>query len=324
MTGRRSLWRIPVSKAAKPEPVALPAEVISTPAIAQSAPRLVYSSETVDYNIWRIKLPVAGAAAGVAQPLISSSYIEKQPQFSPDGKRIAFGSNRSGWEEIWVCDADGSNPVQLTSFLGPPTGAPRWSPDGQQIVFDAFPEGSGDIFVVPAGGGALKRLTNDRHSDAQPSWSHDGRWIYFTSDRSGRREIWKMPASASGAPVRLTKNGAGGNAFESGDGQFVYYMKGRTLFKVSLDGGDEREVLGSIEGGGGYALASDGIYFLTKASRGDETALRFQPFTGGTARLISSFRKPINHLNVSPDGRWLIYTQRDREGADLMLVEGFR
>src|SRR4051794_33456596 len=66
-----------------------------------------------------------------------SSTDDYHPQYSPDGSKIAFASRRSGKEEIWVVNSDGSSPVQLTSFNGPATGCPRWSADGKSLAFDS-------------------------------------------------------------------------------------------------------------------------------------------------------------------------------------------
>jgi Tol biopolymer transport system component/DNA-binding winged helix-turn-helix (wHTH) protein len=326
MVGSRRLWRIPVSERAKPELLPLPSDTVSSPTVARGTMRMAYSQETIDYNIWRMELPARNGPAGEPHPLIFSTYIDKQPQFSPDGKRIAFGSSRSGTEEIWVSDADGSNEVQLTWFRGSATGAPRWSPDGRQIAFDAFREDLGEIFVAPSGGGAAEPLTSDHHGNIHPSWSHDGRWIYFTSRRNGRFEIWKMPAPGAtrGPAIQVTQNG-GHNTFESSDGKFVYYVRGRGLWRVPVDGGEETKVIDSIEGGGGYALAKDGIYFFTKKHPDNETTLQFLPFLGGRTRHIASIgKRVVNHLALSPDGRCIVYFQRDHEGADLMLVENFK
>jgi dipeptidyl aminopeptidase/acylaminoacyl peptidase len=73
-------------------------------------------------------------------------------QFSPDGKRIAYTSDRSGNYEIWVATGDGQTPVQLTNFGGALTGMPRWSPDGTQIAFDSRPEGHSSIYVIGVDG----------------------------------------------------------------------------------------------------------------------------------------------------------------------------
>jgi len=74
---------------------------------------------------------------------------------SSDGQKITFRSNRSGSFEIWTCDSDGSNPIQLTLLGAPNTGTPRWSPDGRQIAFDSRKEGHADIYVINAEGGLL-------------------------------------------------------------------------------------------------------------------------------------------------------------------------
>ncbi len=67
--------------------------------------------------------------------------------------RIVFVSDRSGSREIWVCDSDGGNQVQLTKFGGSHVGSPRWSPDGRQIAFDSRPSGLSSIYVINASGG---------------------------------------------------------------------------------------------------------------------------------------------------------------------------
>src|SRR5438309_1865866 len=94
------------------------------PAIARLGSRLAYSSFKIDDNIWR---------ANSKQPLqsvISSSGRDLNAQYSPDGDKIAFASDRSGHLEIWVSSSQGNDPQQLTHFDGPHTGSPAWSPNG--------------------------------------------------------------------------------------------------------------------------------------------------------------------------------------------------
>ena len=91
------------------------------------------------------------------------------PQFSPNGDKVAFASDRSGYFQIWVCDADGNNAVQLTSFQGA-SWNPAWSPDGQRIALSSNPEGRMDIYVVNAGGGKPQRLTSGAGEKEWPSF----------------------------------------------------------------------------------------------------------------------------------------------------------
>jgi len=323
MMGRRSLLRIALGGSSRPKPVPIPSESISSPAVAPTSPLLAYSHESVDRNIWRLKLTGAGTA-GRPELLIASTYLEKQPHFSPDGKKIVFASSRSGTEEIWISDADGSNSRQITNFKGMPVGSPRWSPDGTQIAFDGFPQGLGEIYVVSSTPGSALRLTNNDHHDMSPSWSRDGRWIYFVSERGADRQVWKMRADLPGpaAAIQVTKGGATFGPFESPDGKLVYYLKKGELWKVPSQGGDELKVLGTLSRLGGYALAANGIYFLSHDSRG--STVDFLPFASGRLNKLLSVQKQIYHLSVSPTGDWLLYTQPDQESADLMLVEHFR
>ena len=158
-------------------------------------------------------MPTATQSSRSATKLIASTRVEACPQFSPDGTRIVFASDRTGSDEIWVSDAAGSNLVQLTSFGGPMAGIPRWSSDGRRIAFD----GDWGIHVIDVDGGRSRRVASDTPDAVVPSWSRDGRWIYFASTRTGRLEVWKVPA-AGGQAVQITKRG-GFAAFESQDGK---------------------------------------------------------------------------------------------------------
>jgi Tol biopolymer transport system component len=86
------------------------------------------------------------------QPVLISATWDSNPQFSPDGRRIAFSSRRSGdVEEIWLAWADGSGARQLTRGPGRRQTLPAWSPDGRQIAFESTADTSGsDIWVIPA------------------------------------------------------------------------------------------------------------------------------------------------------------------------------
>ncbi len=266
--------------------------------------------------------------------LFSSSLEDWGAQFSPDGKRIAFESWRSGTPQVWVCEADGSNPTQLTSMESFP-GSPDWSPDGRQIVFDARAEVNNDdvrhIYVVSAEGGPPRRITTGASYDGMPSWSRDGRWIYFASNRSGGWQVWKVPA-AGGEAVQLTKNG-GFRACESPDGKFIYYCKfvdTSGLWRIPVEGGEESLILDQLQAGylEAWAVVNEGIYFINPEAKPHATIAFFSFATGRVTR-IASLEKPVSilvrtELVISPDGRWILYSQLDESGSDIMLVENFQ
>ena len=99
-------------------------------------------AEVFDANIWRLSLSGPGVAAGPPARFIASTRSDSTPQYSPDGKRIAFESDRSGVHGIWISDADGSNAVELLPQAGASCGTARWSPDGQRIAFDSVRKGT--------------------------------------------------------------------------------------------------------------------------------------------------------------------------------------
>jgi TolB protein len=85
--------------------------------------------------------------------------VDRLPAWSPDGRQIAFESDRDGESRIYVMGADGSNPVRLTSPPGKDS-HPSWSPDGKQIAFHRTVLGHGQVYVINADGGNVRRLTS--------------------------------------------------------------------------------------------------------------------------------------------------------------------
>ncbi|MGO9013000.1 MAG: protein kinase domain-containing protein [Bryobacteraceae bacterium] len=315
--GTDSLWRVPVSGRRAPErlPYAFPSAL--QPVISRSPPRLVYTYWLWNENLWRLD-----TRTGERKMLVSSTYYQENPEYSPDGRKIAFESNRSGNAEVWTCDADGTNCVQITSFEGPQCGTPPWSPDSRWLALDSRGEGRPEIYVVAADGGKPRRITDNPAGDLIPSWSHDGLWVYFDSDRSGRSEIWKV-AKDGGEPVQVTRSGVA-YALESPDGNYLYYIKlspGNSspgLFRMPAQGGEETRVLeGPV--GGDFQATAKGIYFQPNAK-----TIQFLDTASGKVRIIATLDKPTAGLSVSPDGSYVVYSRLDANNKDLMLVEGFR
>ncbi len=323
--GESSLWRVAASGASKPQRLPF-GENGSYPAISRRENRLTYTQSFTDSNIWRAEIPAPGEKAKPPERLISSTRNEYFPEYSPDGKKVAFVSMRSGSQEIWVCDADGSNAVKLTSSGGPSVGRPRWSPDGRQLAFTATIEGHKEVYVLNASGGAPQRLTSNSSGSANPSWSSDGRWIYFDTQIQ-RVEIRKVPVS--GGPAALVTDQCGWGPVESPDGQFIYSAQPSAdhpaLLRFPAKGGACEQVLDSSKDGISYSVARDGIYFVPKREPKSGDSIQFLNTTTRNIRRIATIEKPVDFgLTVSPDRRWILYTQADQAGSDLMLVEDFR
>jgi Tol biopolymer transport system component len=215
--------------------------------------------------------------------------------------------------------------MELFSQPNKGAGSAHWSPDGQHIAFDYNGEGNADIYVIRAAGGKPIRLTADPADDMAPSWSRDGRWIYFISKRTGRYEVWKV-SSEGGPAIQVSRNG-GGMAFESPDGRSVYYMNGDfsgSLWRMPSSGGTANEVLPSVATRA-FCVIQEGIYFIPVAGPGQNSSIEFLSFATGKVKTVALMSgPPFEGLSVSPDGRYLLFTQVDGIGSDLTLVENFR
>ena len=340
-SGAAGLWRIPVS-GGQPRPLwgeegpvlwnATPAESIMEisrafrVSISRTANRLVYTRGFYDTDIWQVGAPGAAGISRTPTKLIATTQLEEAPQFSPDGRMLAFASTRTGpTAQIWVCQADGSGCAQLTSF-DVPCGTPRWSPDSHQIVFDAPREGNSDIYAIELSARLIRRITTAPSWECVPSWSGDGRWIYFASDRTGSWQAWKTPAQG-GSALQVTFGG-GFATFESADGRTVYYTKSSSpgIWKIPAEGGSEHLVLDRPNCWGAWAVSSEGIYVIDTQTKRAATVEFFPHGAGPPVDVaVLSGRPPCGEssLAVSPDGRKIAYVDAVR-GSDVMMVENFR
>ena len=160
-----------------------------------------------DYDIFTMR------ADGTRQRNLTNSpgIQDYDPDWSPDGGRLAIVSERDGDAEIYTMKPDGSRVRQLTDNATPFAfdGDPNWSPDGRKIAFTSERDATADteyqveVYTMRADGGNQKRLTYDVLSDFLPTWSPDGRQIAFTSFRESsavnpnNAEIYTMRADGS-------------------------------------------------------------------------------------------------------------------------------
>jgi Tol biopolymer transport system component len=266
----------------------------------------------------------ASAAERAPRPLIVSTQGEGQPAYSPDGKRVAFVSGRSGVPAIWVSQSDGSDPGQLTRFDAH-TGSPSWSPDGRQIAFDSVVAGNWNLYVVDAEGGNPRRVTSDDSDDTYSSWSRDGRSLYFSSRRTGSAQVWRIPAGGGDA-IQVTRGG-GTTSHESWDGQWLYFSRSREqtgIWRVPVNGGEETEVVkGPLRTDKDWAVARDGLYYATSGPERQAT-VEFLDVGSGRVSEILRAKDYGFALAVSPDEKWILYGKRSQGTSELMLVENFR
>lgn len=176
--------------------------------------------------------------------LTDAPGLDFWPDWSPDGRRITFTSDRGGKSDIYVMDADGSNVERLTDE---PNGAEGsvWSPDGRRIAFVSVASGVPRIAVMDRNGGTPTVLTDG--PDFEPAWSPDGRHIAFVSFRDGSRELYLMRADGR-EQVRITTDAhrdIGPPAFSPNGHELAYMSLRQGNFDVyvrSLKSGLERRL----------------------------------------------------------------------------------
>jgi Tol biopolymer transport system component/predicted Ser/Thr protein kinase len=324
------LWRLRTSKSAVPHRLAFAQDRAISPAISRQGNRLAYMARKQDLNIWRVDLHEPGHKPGVPARFISSTRQEREPAYSSDGKRIAFTSDRSGTEEVWICDGDGSNPVQLTFMVGLNKEGSKWSPDNQRIVFHTRQGSQTDLYVINPNGGAPQRLTTSPGRNEFACWSPDGQWLYFGTNRGGRLlQVWKMPSNG-GEAVQITRNPKGADLPHlSPDGKVLFYCNGwpnpTSVWRMPAEGGEETKVLDSVHPNACWTVREAGIYFFTAPDKQGHSDLSIYEFASHKIKRILTIERPVSQLiEVSPDRRTILYTQEDESGSDLMLVENFR
>ena len=177
-----SLWKVSAA-GGTPERLGVGGDNGANPAVSPRGNRLAYEQRHLDSNIWRIALPESTRPAPAPLQLSASSRQDYAPHVSPDGARVVFLSDRSGSDEIWLCDTAGTNLVQLTTSGGS-FGTPRWSPDSRHLAFEST-KGHPGISVISAEGGFPRQVTTDPSAAVLASWSSDGRWIYFGIEPHG-------------------------------------------------------------------------------------------------------------------------------------------
>jgi dipeptidyl aminopeptidase/acylaminoacyl peptidase len=234
--------------------------------------------------------------------MTSGEKRDSDPRFSPDGRRLAFLSNRGGSSQIWVLDLSGGDPVQATSFPTEVNGF-SWSPDGKWFVV------SSDVFPDCSDTACLDKALKDRAASKTKARIAE-RLFYRRWDtwKDGTRtHLWRLPtrpdASGSSPAVDLTPGDRDAPPFAVGGG---------TDWDVSPDGA---ELVYASNPDEDEALSTNADLFLV-------------PMGGGVAARNVTASNPAfdGSPRYSPDGRWIAYRAQKRPGFEadrfrLMLYE---
>ena len=295
----------------------------SWPAITRDGRKMAVIVSDGHVNIWRRDLQHPEAAA---MQMYSSSRPQDNSQYSPDGKYVAFDSDRSGTWSVWVARVDGSDPVQISREE--PAGHPRWSPDSQKVTFEMVEGGLIGVYTADISERVPHKLKTNIREVGRPFWSHDGAWIYFLGYEGTGHQLYRCRAEGGDATL-LAGSGDAMTAVESSDGKVLYFTwwTGNTnIMTLPLDrpGAPPQAVPGlpKVFDEAQWTLAANGIYFTP---HDNPRIICFFDFAIGQTRQIFKADKDLGEgMSISPDGRYMLYSQIDESNADIMLVDNFR
>jgi len=212
----------------------------SAPVLAADPPLLIVSNRSGSANIF-----LANADGSEVKNLTDSKFLNTNPAWSPDGKKVAFASDRDGDMSLYVMDADGKNATRLTKDHG--DRLPSWSADGKTIAFCRRTESGSQICSVPAAGGDAKEIGDGDGWD--PAFSPDGKKIAFTSMRDGDGfRLYVMDADGKNVKKLTEKPNPYGYVYPawSPDGKKISWTDhtddGLQLFVADADGKNAKQV----------------------------------------------------------------------------------
>ena len=260
------------------------------------------------------------------------------PDMSPDGRFIAVDATWAGPRRIWIVDARGLNPQQVTNDSSEAVShvQPRWSPDGKRIAYQRTVRTRFDVAVADVATRTSRTITHDVYRKINPAWGPDGRTIYYSSDAGGGMNVWRQPVDDASRPVgppqQLT-SGAGQDVeiAMSRDGRRLMYTtlhQNADLWRLPLtpDGqvtGPPEQLVATTREDSRGEWSPDGQQVAFNSDRAGPMNLWLYSLKEHTTRQVTRGAGGDFQPSWSPDGRTLLFfsSRGGASGADIWSVD---
>ena len=323
--GPRDVYRVAVTRSGRPR--GAPERVTSglgafSLSLSRDGRHLAYASLATSSNVWTIDVPGGGPVpASSARPVTRGNQTVETADVSPDGRWLAFDSNRGGNYDIWKMPVAGGEPVQVTTNPANDF-APAWAPDGHNLSFHSFRNGNRDLFTIAADGTDERQRTSSPAEELDAHWSPDGKALVY-QEVARDRDLLRVLELADGSSHDLWQ---GEYARWSPTGGEIAALSPDGLRVGPAAGGASRLLVPRPDRNSGPYLCTwsrDGrtLYYLNRDAVG--WSIRSVPAAGGATRPLVTFGEadpqPVRYSFVT-DGRRFYYTAGQRE-ADVWVAE---
>jgi len=280
-------------------------------------------------DIWSVDV-----ATGKAVRLVENGF---NPAYSPDGRHIALDASWAGPRRIWVVDALGNNPSQITVDTSDALVhvRPHWSPDGRRIVYQNIERTNFGVRVVDVASRRSRALTTGLFQDVNPVWAPDGREIYFSSTRGGGWNLWSAPVHRDGtpsdAPQQITTGGGQDvDPAISADGTrlaFAILHQNADIWRLPVSpetgapSGAPRPVISTSREDSRGAWSPNGRRIAFNSDRGGEMNIWVYSMAGDSTRQLTRGPGGDYQPNWSPDGTRIAFFSSRSGCPDIWTVD---
>jgi Tol biopolymer transport system component/DNA-binding winged helix-turn-helix (wHTH) protein len=315
IAGGFRLWRVS-SDGGAPHPLDVPEPRANLLEPTLWHDRLAYERHEGSESVGRVALNGFGGRSPFV--FISSTRSERAARYSPKGNRIAFISNRSGSDELWIAQSDGSDPVQLT-IQRTPLAALSWDPTGKSI---AVSSASGKVFLVSIESRFSRLIyegppvTDENVPNLAFSRRGDSVYVLTEPGTGEKYELLKVPL-AGGRPSTVVA-GRLTNFDESMDGETLFYSRAGGIWKRAVNGGSEQLV---AMASGIWDVGQHGLYIVTNKS-----VIQRYSFEGRPEEKLARLDQfsVTSPLSISPDEQSALFGCKREQIVEIDMVSGFK